>query len=221
MAAAMDLVGNPSSVHAEGRAAQGAVERGARAGRSRRSAPRRGPGLHLRRDRGGGAGAGGAGACLGRRSSTRRCWPGPTAPCRWTRTGGSRWPTRRRPRCSSPIPRPAIVQDLPPGLAVSDVDAGRGPAALRPRLVRRRHGDPVGPQVRRPQGRRARCSCRAATHPRPASGAAGRRWAGGPEPRTSSGSWGWRPRLRRRSGTWRTGSGTGSPELRNILETGS
>ena len=58
MAAAMDVVGNPSSVHAEGRAARAIVER-ARAQVAAATGCRRGRGgLHLGRDRGGGAGAG-------------------------------------------------------------------------------------------------------------------------------------------------------------------
>ena len=64
MAAAMDVVGNPSSVHAEGRAARAVIER-ARAQVAEATGCGGGGGLHLRRHRGGGAGAGRARVCRG------------------------------------------------------------------------------------------------------------------------------------------------------------
>ena len=94
--AAMDAVGNPSSVHAEGRAARAIVER-ARAQVAAATGCRRGRGrLHLGRDRGGGAGAGRARAARrGGRARLRRGLDRARR-CRSTRTGGWRSPTPAR-----------------------------------------------------------------------------------------------------------------------------
>ena len=154
MAAAMDVVGNPSSVHAEGRAARAIVERAraqvaeatgclagdvvftsgateaaalALAGRGLR---RRGGRARLRRG-------------LGRGGAAGRC-----------ATGGSRWPTRRRACCRRRTPRPGWCRSCRAGLACVDAAqaVGRMPFAFdwsgaRAAIV-------AGAQARRAEGRR-------------------------------------------------------------------
>ena len=66
MMAAMDVVGNPSSVHAEGRAAKALIERARAQVAAALGGGGRGYRLHLGRDRGGGAGLRRARACLRR-----------------------------------------------------------------------------------------------------------------------------------------------------------
>jgi cysteine desulfurase len=124
MIAAMDLVGNPSSVHAEGRAAKALIERRGR--RWRRRWGRRGrtsssPRARPRRRRWPAPGAG----CICAASSMRRSRLVRDRPCRSMRwPGGGADPARTALQLANS--ETGVMQDLPEGLAVSDLTQAFG-----------------------------------------------------------------------------------------------
>ena len=126
MAAAMDVVGNPSSVHAEGRAAKALIERARAQVAAALGGGRGGYRLHLGRDRGGGAGLCRARAGLCRRWSMTRWRPGAMRRCRWTRTGRVAVADPARTALQLANSETGVVQDLPAGLAVSDLTQAFG-----------------------------------------------------------------------------------------------
>ena len=221
MIAAMDVVGNPSSVHAEGRAAKALVERARGAGGGGARGRRGGRGLHLRRDRGGGAGAGRARGLPAPGSSMTRCaaWCDRGC-CRSMPTGGWRWPIPRERRCRLANSETGVVQDLPDGLAVSRPDPGLRQAARRLQLARRarwrwsRRTSWAGPRAS------ARWCCGAGSTSRRRSRGGGQEM--GRRSGTENVHRHRRLRRRGRGGGARSGrraSGSGSTKLRNILET--
>ena len=121
MIAAMDVVGNPSSVHAEGRAAKALVEqaRGA-GGRRRLGADGADVVFTSRRDRGGGAGLRRARAASARRSSMTRCWA-------WIDAG----PAGRSRRAGCTVRRSGGESALQIANSETGVRAGRCPQGWR------------------------------------------------------------------------------------------
>lgn len=106
MAAAMDLGGNPSSVHAEGRAARALVERArAQVAAAFGSEPDE---VIFTSGATEAAALAASGRGLASAAIEHDCVAAWTdGAFRWTRRAGSRWPTRKPARSRRRIPRPA------------------------------------------------------------------------------------------------------------------
>jgi cysteine desulfurase len=211
MIAAMDVAGNPSSVHAEGRAAKALIERA----RAQVAAALGAEGAEVIFTSGATEAA--ALACAGRGLSGAavehdavRAWITPDLPV--DAQGRVRVADPARSTLQLANSETGVIQTLPEGLAVSDMTQGFGklPVAFNwtgvdmALISAHKLGGPkgVGALIAR-RGLDVAAQLRGA----------GRKWAAGRAPRTSSASPDSARRPRRRRAIWPGGAGTGSKNL--------
>ena len=210
MLAAMDVVGNPSSVHAEGRAARGLVERARTQVAEAFGAD---PAEVVFTS---GATEAAALALAGRDLAAAAVEHDCVAA--WTRAAlpvdADGRVARRRPGgvgAAGGEFRNRGDAGPAPGAGAGRRGAGRGQGAFRVPLERRGGGAAVGSQVRRDRRASARCWCARGLRAHRRCAAAGRKAGGARAPRTWSVSPGSARRRRRRRGISPTGSGSAWP----------